>query len=159
MRGVVVVSANGSDTRSASGAQILFNADNPFSKLDTTNTVSFQNINLLFNSDPPVPGVGGTSIVTKVYSFPHGYSYVPQTWVLYQNDSGTGNSSSLTYGYEDSTIASQPGFNFAYLHVEADATDVNIYVNKTAGLVPTNPSIQGFTLKLRIYVFVDDIGI
>jgi hypothetical protein len=158
MSSIITVSKAGSDTRSATGSNVLFNATNPFAMLDTANTASFQNISIFFNNDPPFPGVAGTSIKTLIYSFPHGYTYTPQTWTLYQNNNGSGGGN-LSYGYEDSVIASQPGLNFAYLHVEADATNINIYVLKVASLVPANPNIQAFTLKLRIYVFVEDIGI
>jgi hypothetical protein len=81
----------------------------PYTKLDTQNVVSFQTISLLFNSEPPQPPSGAPYYTnTVVYKFKHGYSYIPATWLQWQNDSpsapgtpSSGNSATTFYAFGD----------------------------------------------------------
>lgn len=151
------ISKDGYDTRSASNEQLLVNSDYPFAKLDTQNNVSFQNIRIFFSRDTPF--TAGATVKTLVYSFAHGYTYVPQVWVLYQNQGSTGLGTGFSYGYEDSLILGNDAFNTATLHIEVDSQNVNVYVIKQTSAIPNNPNIASYVLLLRVYVFVDDVGV
>lgn len=155
---MILISQNGTDVRNATNAQLLFTTQYAFMKLDTQNSNSFVNIQLTFTQD--VPYSAGFTTKTLVVSLPHGYTYIPQTWIMYQNSGAPGGSSGFTYGYEDSVIVANDVADGSYLHIEVDATNVYFYVIKQAvGFVPSNASVNGFVLKFRLYVAVDGVGI
>lgn len=82
------VSNSGSSVQTAVGPQQLLSMNNPFTKLDTTKIISFQTIQLLFNTEPPQPpNTGPFYSNTLVYQFAHGYEYVPAIWMDWQNNS------------------------------------------------------------------------
>lgn len=86
------VAANGSSVETAAGPQQLLNAENPFTKLDTTNIVSFQTIQLILNHEPPqAPATAPYFTDTVVYQFPHGYTYIPSVWMSWQFNSANPN--------------------------------------------------------------------
>lgn len=120
------VSTTGRDVQVASGPEQLLNMKYPFTKLDTTKTVSFQTLSILFNNDPPQPSaLSYTS--TLIYSFPHPYTYVPSVWMQWQNPSpqfpsnpSSGNSATTFYPFGDDSSGFElvsdisglsPGFN------------------------------------------------
>lgn len=106
----ITVVQSGSNVQSATGTEILLNSKIPFTKLDTTNIISFQTISILFNNEPPQPvGLGGYT-QTLIYQFSHGYSYIPSIWMMWQNDSpefpafpSSGNSATTFYAFGDDT--------------------------------------------------------
>jgi hypothetical protein len=79
------VSLPGTDVNTASGTDILLSSY-PLFKLDTANPVSFQSLELTFNTEPPNPTPGNITL-TEVYSAPHSYSYTPRCWLVWQNPS------------------------------------------------------------------------
>lgn len=80
------VAANGRSVQTANGPQQLLSMKNPLTKLDVTNRVSFQTIQLLFNHEPPqAPAVAPYYTNTLVYQFPHSYQYIPAVWMSWQN--------------------------------------------------------------------------
>lgn len=82
------VSASGASIETATGPSQLLSMKNPFTKLDTTNQVSFQTIQLLLNHEPPqAPATSPFYTNTLVYQFKHGYSYIPAVWMEWQNNS------------------------------------------------------------------------
>lgn len=161
---IMTVSSNNVGVKGASITQTIFSSQYPFSKLDKTNNVSFQNIALLFAHEPPNPAgtVGNTGpIKTLVYPFAHGYNYVPSTWVMVQNPTNTGVGQQPPYFQESWPIIRTDANNYtaAELHLQVDATNVNFYVWKYYDNTntPSLPNILGFSLNIRVYVFVGDL--
>lgn len=159
----IKVSSEGFDVLSATDAQTLMNIHYPFMKIDTTNPVSFQNIVLTFNTDPPESsGISpDTSLVTTVYSFNHGYSYRPATWtqvfVVTPPPSGA---NSQTYFTETGYISRHTAADGAIFLTQFDDQKVYYKINKflfTAGGGSAN-NIIGTVLRIRTYVFVQDIN-
>jgi hypothetical protein len=162
--GIKITSPTGGGPQGGQG-EVIFTTKYPFAKLDTqlgidpsTNPpkgpVSFQNISIFFNTDPPTPS--GTT-TTQVYTFAHGYNYVPTYWVLYRNDNASNDSAAATYGTEGSIIKStSEGFNYAQLVTRVDHKNFNISVLKSFldGSKPA-ANIVGYTIKLRVYIFTD----
>ena len=154
------ISKENIDVSNATGDNILLDINKPLHKLDVTNTVSFQNLLVIFNNEPPNPdGVTSFSLDTEIYKFKHGYSYIPCTWFLYQNL--TPNSvGSVEYAQYGGQIASPDAGSSAYLYYYIDPTYFHIVVRKNyqfgVGIGVT--SIIGYRLRLRIYVFAEDIG-
>jgi hypothetical protein len=164
LNSLLTVSSNNVDIRSASGPQVTFSTQYPFGKLDKTNNVSFQNISILFKNEPPNPaGTPGNTgpIKTLVYSFAHGYKYVPSTWFLMQNPSNVGVGLEPAYQQEGGIIIATDEANFtgAIMQILVDQTNVNLYVWKYYDSTnsPALPNIQGFSLNIRIYVFAGDL--
>lgn len=162
---ILSISQNGVDVRGATGSQLLFSTQYPFGKLDKTNPVSFQNISIFFADEPPNPAgtLGNTGpIKTLVYSFPHGYNYVPSTWIMCQNPDITGVGLQPAYFQESFIIlATDEGFyTAAELHTTVDAENFNIWVWKyyDQSDTPPFPNIQGFSLNIRVYIFVGDLS-
>lgn len=157
MSNLITISQNNVDVRNAKGNQVLFSAQYPFAKLDKTNTVSFQNITLFFNNEPPNPSGGSFGpVTTLVYSFPHGYTYVPSTWFLMQHVGGDTSSQKPIYQQEGGTISLVNALTVASLRMQADDAKCYFYVDKTSD--GTNfANIQAVTLVIRVYVFAGDL--
>lgn len=82
---VIKISQPGVNAQTANSSQLLFTTQYPFSKFDATKPQSFQTIDLLFNAEPTNPTtINGTSN-TLIYSFAHGYNYIPSIWMMWQN--------------------------------------------------------------------------
>jgi hypothetical protein len=171
INGPIVVSAPGKSLQGAVGSDITFNTRWPFAKLDTTNKVSFQNINIFFATDPPNPN--GTTVFsqkTVVYTFPHGYKYIPAIWCIFQrNGNGDQGDFSVTkygpYGYENGLICVSSTSDFAQsanLTLTADATNIYISVTKNyrtgGGWVDPPVNLSGYSLLVRVYAFVNDLS-
>ena len=160
--GVLSISSNGVDVRSAKNSQLVFSDKYPFHKLDKTNSVSFQNIRLYFNNDTPNPSGIGADIYnrTLVYQFKHGYSYIPATWLELFVISGL----YVNFFYQEyGVIALTRNFPYcaAELHYTVDATNVNIYIDKfydLSGGATTVPTVASISLLIRFYVFVEDLS-
>lgn len=168
---VLQISQNNVDVSQATDKQLVFNDKYPFHKLDKTKTVSFQNIRLFFNREPPNPSGAGADVgplSTLVYSFPHGYAYTPASWFFIQNLATNNTLQRPAYQQEGGYGSFYGGivletdaafFTAAILRITVDATNVNVYIDKyynnaTAfGL----PNIASFTLLIRAYVFVEDL--
>jgi hypothetical protein len=130
----------------------------PFAKLDTTNTVSFQLINILFLHEPPDPD-GTISFYQRnlVYQFAHTYKYVTSSWFLASLDSmvsSIGSEGTVLVGGGDFPTASS-----AVFVAEVDDTNVNFYIDKywIASSGFDAPAILGFTVSVRGYVFINDL--
>lgn len=164
--GITIYSPSGSGTQQQP-SQVIFTTKYAFAKLDTqlgiddstnppSGPISFQNLTLFFNTDPPA--ISGGKLQTLIYQFPHGYTYIPTFWVLFQNSSGTNTDASNAYGSENSIILStQEAGSFAQLIVWANETNFYIYVLKVWDGIAAQPNIIGFTLNLRFYIFVEPI--
>ncbi len=135
-------------------SNISFTSKYPMAKLDRTNKVSFQNINLTFLNDTPAPGVG-TSNSTLVYQFAHDYNYISSHWMM-----GTITGGSNNYPYIEDEVALLSSIfadSQATLIVKVNATNVYLYVNKTNLSGFGNPTVAGVVISLRLYVFVEDL--
>lgn len=166
--GIKILSPTGAGVQGGP-EQVIFTTKYPFAKLDTqlgvndkTNPplgpVSFQNISIFFNTDPPY-NAGGGNITTLVYKFAHGYNYIPTWWVLFQNTNASNNTSQWTYGNEGAIILSKTPSTYAQLLVHVDATYMYFYVLKAFNVLDTQANIIGFTIKLRTYIFTDPVAV
>jgi len=168
--GPISVSAPGTDLRTATGKDVILNTRYPFAKLDSTNLVSFQSIEISFANDPPNPdGSTSDNLTTLIYKFPHGYKYTPTVWCMFQRTVGAGDQGDLTvtkfgpYQYESGVIAVSSASDLAnYATLELAADDTNIYLGvmkvNVGAFGPDPPvNIAGYTLLVRVYVFVEDL--
>lgn len=88
MNGPLTVVKSGANINTTNIHELITDTTIPFTKLDTQNVVSFQTISLLFNKEPAQPPASAPFYsITQVYQFPHGYSYVPSIWLMWQNSS------------------------------------------------------------------------
>lgn len=85
--GPITIVTPGSNLQTAVGSSVLFSSKNPFTKLDTTNMVSFQTLSILFSSEPTQPTPSILTETTQIYQFVHNYTYIPATWMTWQNSS------------------------------------------------------------------------
>lgn len=88
---LITVSADGSDTRTAQGENVLFTSKYPFTKIDSTKPKNFQTISVLFNTNPPDPSFQSYTN-TLIYQYPHGYDYAPSFWMQWYNPSSNATS-------------------------------------------------------------------
>ena len=176
---VTLPGINASTTARPQGLSL--NASYPLHKLDVTKSVSFQNFLISFSStpsfaSPPSATSSNNFKTTSLYSFAHGYTYIPATWVMAEvdttNNTGVnvaffcpkyqfGNPISLGY----LTGATDTGGAYAnniWLTVTADKT--NVYLKLVTGVsrgdsgtIGQYMSTVGFTVKLRLYVFAEDL--
>lgn len=150
----IATSRDGVNVQGASLNNTTFTTKYPLAKLDRTNTVSFQNINLTFLNDTAAPPLAGSNSVL-VYSFAHGYKYIPSHWMMGSLTGGTNN-----YPYiedEEALLSSITNGSQAILVIKTDSQNVYLFVNKTNLFGDGNPSISGVALSLRLYVFVEDL--
>lgn len=148
---------------------VIFTTKYPFAKLDTqlgidltanppTGPVSFQNFSIFFNNDPPYDPTGATQILTEVARFKHGYSgHIPTWWPLFQNTNASNDVSQWTYGNETAIIKATSLTTYAQLFIQVDDTNVIIYILKSFHLGFPQANIVGFTIKLRVYLFVEPV--
>lgn len=151
----IKVSKKGVDANEAKPSELLLSSL-PLPLLDTQNPVSFVNTDIFFASDPPNPdGMTTFLTTTEIYSFKHGYDYIPQTWFLFQN-------SNPIYPYGDESVGIVKIVNFATFatfSVQIDATEIRFYINKgfLDGIGDPVADISGFTLRVRSYVFAGEL--
>lgn len=154
--GPISVSAPGVSLIGAQSKDITFSTRYPFAKLDSTNPVSFQVLTIFLNSEPPNPAAVNTSQQTLIYSFPHGYKYVPSSWFLVSIDNFQ--TVSAQEGGFIQGATSGTGTSNTTLPIIVDATNVNIYVNKFWGSGSAGPpSIIGYFISIRAYIFVETL--
>lgn len=154
--GITIYSPTGSGAQQRTD-NVIFTTKYPFAKLDTQNPVSFQNISIFFNADPPYDPTGAVQVTTEVYKFAHGYDYEPTWWVLYLNNNGSNNSAGFVYGQDGSIIKATSPSTFAQLIVTVDETFISISVLKAFTLLDPTPNIIGYTVTLRFYVFTEPV--
>lgn len=163
--GPISVSAPGVSLIGAAAKDITFSTRYPFAKLDSTNDKSFQIITLFFQTEPPNPVMPTTTAThsnTLVYSFKHGYDYVPSSWFLLSTDNFASTAGAEGSIFYTSPTGALPTSTNAVLNVQVDSTTVKFYVYKTWGYVfgipdPNPPNIIGTSLSVRSYIFVEDL--
>lgn len=158
--GPISVSAPGTSLTTATGKDVIFNTRYPFAKLDSTNKISFQLLRILLAVDTPNPdGVIKTTNSTLIYSFTHGYNYLPAAWFMVSIDGFV-----TALGTEGVYLVGGGGLPFsgsAYLVAQVDTNKVNFYINKqydTAVPGATIPNVAGVALTIRAYIFVNDLS-
>jgi hypothetical protein len=147
-----LVSLPGKDVLRPSIGDLVVATRYPLAKLDTTNQNSFKTLNIFFTTNPP------DNATTLIYSYPHSYKYgkTPQVWALAQVTNGTSVASYQPYFYNSGILGINTPADAAILRVTADSTYIYIFVDKTSSGSPVN--LISVSVKLRVYVFVDDIG-
>lgn len=157
MAGPISISIPGADVTKATGTNLSLSTKNPFAKLDSTLQQSFATINLTFAHEPPNPdGMILTYLRTLVYSFPHGYTYIPSTWFMVSLNgflTAVGNEGVVVVG-----SASSFGTTQAVLTVDVDATNVYFYIDKFYTATFLTPVCIGLNLSIRSYIFVNDLS-
>lgn len=122
----------------------------PFAKIDQTKQNSFRTTSITFLNNPP------SGVKTLIASFPHGYTYDPQMWGLWDITWGPG-----TYvpglnmnGY--GSVSSSTGIPVSVLWYEKDATNIYIYNQWLDPFGFTPIDMTGTTATLTTYIFADD---
>lgn len=159
--GVKVVNAT-KNILTATGIDILLTTKYPHMKLDTNLSTSFSDFTFTFNSDPPIPtGVfPDVDKITTVYTYAHGYNYVPSIWSLIQVTTAVASNFYQPYFQSAGVLSAHTAFDDAAFFVYADATNIYFKVDKyydnRFGNASTN-NLIGTVLDIRVYVFADDI--
>ena len=152
----VKVSQNDTSVNDTTKA-LLMSTKYPFMKLDTTNEAAAKDITLIFNNDPPNPGSGEAPITTKVYSYLHGYDYIPAFWVIGFNQVPPIAAGTSDYFYCDFGLIADNGVpGSAYFSAETTKTHMNFYVTKYFFSEAIN--MIGAVLRIRSYIFVDSLN-
>lgn len=156
-KGPITVVADGYNVKNATGQNILLNTRYPFSLIDSTKKTSYQVVELYLAQDPPnasTPAFGPpNSLTTKVYSFAHGYDYVPMAYFLISLDNFITVEGS-TYCYIDSDVSIYPQ---AYFFISVSKTDVNFYITKSVDTAGGNVNLSGKTIYVRTYISASDL--
>lgn len=147
----IKVSSNGNDAKIATGSELIMSSKYPLAKIDRTNPTSFQNIHIVFNNNPPLGPV-------LVYKFKHGYTYTPTIWSLVQSFGVGAPYTADPYIMDAGDLLHDSMSSYCQFYVEADSQYVYYYVNR---LVDTrsgvNVTVAGVALRVRTYVFVEDV--
>lgn len=160
----IKVSFPDTDAAEAEQAQLLLSSRYPFAKLDTQKEISFKNYLFRFVSNPPDPV--GTSPnfyrETQVYSTEHGYDYIPAVWALVSVVTPvTGAVFYQDYFQDGGVISAKTAFDDTEFYVRATNENVTFHVNKyldtVSGGIANN--LIGCTLRVRLFVFAEDIGV
>lgn len=157
----ILISQQGAAVNNAQTAQILFDSSKPFIKMDTQNPVSFQSILLIITTNPPEPTGGATDNYTTLFSFAHGYKYVPSLETLFfvkapppsPNNNGT-----QTYFQDSGQIGGASIGSTAYLYTIADKTNVYCICHKQ-NFDGVGTLLTGTNVLISSHVFVEDIGV
>ena len=153
--GPFAVAANGQSVQTATGPQSLLTASKPLSKLDTTNIVSFQTISILFNNEPPQPTTSVPITDTLLYQFAHGYTYIPDVWMIWQNPAPAYPASPPAGG--TATTFNAFGDETASGNIISSATQLSIYAD-----VAYNDPGYGFVGNFSdafLYLIVDNTNV
>lgn len=153
----IKITGEGTDALTAEQKNTLLNIVYQLMMLDVTNEASFQNVRVRFNNEPPNPdGITVFSLDTLIATIPHGYDYIPATWMLFETDTNPNFPYGQYMGYID-----QPGAGSGALIIyKVDDENIYVYCRKLYqdGLgVPTSV-VAGKMVRLRFYVFANDIG-
>jgi hypothetical protein len=158
----IKISDTETDVNKAELDQLLLSSRYPFAKLDTSNEVSFRNIQLRMNQDTPNPAGTSPNTVTDtvVYQFAHGYDYTPAYWSLIQVLAPP--TSVVFYQdifQDDGVIGQTSPFSVSSLSVQVDEDNVYVIVSKylDTGLGGSAMSLIGTVLRIRLFVFVENI--
>lgn len=154
----IKVSSNGNSAVSATGAQLVLTSKYPLAKLDRTNPASFSNIHITFLHDVPVGE-------TLVYTLPHGYKYRPTVWSLIQVIGTAAPYTDFGFLMDKGAMLEGPGtfggYEYVSFYTKWDATNVYYYVNKRQANLIVSPfsavTVAGMALRIRSYVFVEDV--
>lgn len=147
----IKTSVKGVSAITAAGADVLMTTKYPFAKIDPTQLDSFRTTTVTFLRDTP------DDVKTLIHSFPHGYTYKPQLWGLWNvtwgaGIAGTPNTTQNGYG----SLTNSPGSPASTLSYDWDETTVYLYLLKGTNVFTPSNAI-GTIAALTTYVFVDDL--
>lgn len=151
------------DALDAELAQLLLSTTYPFAKIDTSEDTSFRNITLRFNTDPPEPSGVFPDVYkdTIVYSFEHPYDYTPSFWSLIKVTSPASNTPFYQTVFQDyGVIKGTSAFSEAQVKIKADADRIYVIVTKykDSGAGGIDSNLVGAVIRIRLFVFVEDVG-
>lgn len=155
----IIISQPGIAVSNATNSQISLNSRLPFIKLDTQNPKAFQTILLLITTDPPAPVSPATENWTTVYSFAHGYKYIPSLETLFYIPTTPADSTfTQTYFQDSGRLSSKSSQNYAEIYAVANATNVYFIVHRYN--ITTDPVnlLTGTNVQITVHVFLEDIG-
>lgn len=136
----------------ATGSQVLMTSQYPFAKIDQTMLETFRTTTVTFLNDVP------NNVKTQIAFFPHGYTYRPQVWGLWNvtwgpNIVGTPNVQQNGYG----NLTNSSGFPASTFSYEWNETNVYLYLFKGSGF-PGDGNAIGTVATLTTYIFADDLS-
>lgn len=144
-------SKEGADAITATGADLIMTTRFPFAKIDPTEIDTFRTTTVTFLRDVP------DDTKTLITSFPHGYTYKPQLWGLWNvtwgaGIAGTGGQEQNGYG----VLTNSSGSPSSTLSYEWDEASVYLYLLKGTNVFTPSNAV-GTVATLTTYVFVDDL--
>lgn len=155
----ILISQPGNDALSGAESKITMNTDHPFIKIDTQNNKGFQTITMLITTDPPEP-VGTGTRYTTIYSFDHGYKYIPSIESLvFVSSPPLATSFTQTYFQDSGILATHGVLDQAKLYIVPTATTVYFIIAKTNFGGGSANLLTGTNLQITTHVFVEDIGV
>ena len=140
----------------------LLNTKWPFTKMDVTNPAAFKNIRIVFNNDLPSSPSG---VTTNVVKYAHnitdakGNKLIPRYWAM--GDNSNTSAGAFKYLGADGQVAATTVDANVQIKVWVDNTYVYIDFIKTydPATGDPNPNMVGTILNIRVYVFVEDLGV
>lgn len=148
----IIVALPGYDARTATPEQCALHSKFNSPKIDTTKD-HFLTFLVLFNNDPPDPSAGST-LETTLHTMPHGYDYVPQTWLHVDYDQDLGGSVTPQFGPGEAFLASEFVGTEAFVGAKADAANLYVYVRKFDAFGSGN-DLTGMSCTIRVYIFAE----
>lgn len=145
-----------------SSSQMLMNTAHPFIKIDTQNANGFVTLTLSIVTDPPEPVGPATDKYTTLYSFPHGYKYIPSPEVLFNvTNFAPGLGGGMSYFLDSGFLGRHTFVDGVYLYAVADATTLYIICRKykDSSFGGVSNVLTGTNVTITTHVFVDDIGV
>jgi hypothetical protein len=162
MSAPLTVVTPGSSINTTNIQELITNTSVPFTKLDTQNKVSFQTISILFNGEPAQSPNGSPYYsTTQIYSFSHGYNYIPSIWMMWQNPSSTfpadpsvGDYATTFYPFGDDTASSGALASIETSLDEATGSvAIEYYNDSVAGIIPvTGADLYILVDKKNVYI-------
>lgn len=146
----IFITAPGTDVVNAPVNKVVMNTSNPFIKIDTQNPKGFQTILLLITTDPP------EGVYTTVYSFAHGYTYIPSLETLFYISNPPPATLAYQIYFQDSGFLAVQSFvtNYTLIYAVADAINVYVIVDKSHS---TANLLTGTNIQITTHVFVEDV--
>lgn len=138
---------------------IIFTTKYATAKLDTSKNISFRNIILTINTDPPEPANPPVYQKTRIATMPHGYNYNPSFWSLINILLPVSSTFDQDYFQEAGVVSKNTAFDEATFIVSANNQNIYFDVLKYSdiGAGGSTNNISGLKLKIRLYVFAEDL--
>lgn len=133
------VSLPGFDVKDASPEQLAIDSDFDTFKIDATaNPPHFGNVEVTFNTNPPV------DVVTTLFSFPHNYGHRPS--LMTHIDTGAAFVGSTVSGHVHLDV-----FDLSWIECVVTDTEFKIQI-----LIHGSVDVTGLVMNFRYYIFAED---